>query len=159
MQRITSSVLEIAVLAFWLGAAVLFAAVVAPAVFAALPTRTFAGAVVGRVLPAVFYSGIVVGAAVVWLRLQAGGGWNPRGPETAGAVMIGACAVAQLIIAPRIERVREAIGGPIDVLPVNDPQRMAFGRLHGLSVGWLGLAMLAAAVALVMIARTVASKR
>jgi hypothetical protein len=159
MPRTTSAVIEIAVLAIWLGAALLFVAAVAPAVFAVLPTRTLAGAVVGRVLPSVFYSGMVAGALAIGLRMSDRAGWSWRGPETAGAVMIGACAVAQLFIAPRIERVREAIGGPIDVLPVDDPQRVAFGRLHGLSVGWLGLAMLAAAAALVIAMRAVMSKR
>jgi hypothetical protein len=159
MSRSSSSLIIIGVLAFWLGAAALFSVVVAPAVFAALPTRTLAGAVVGRVLPSVFYAGMLAGVVVVWLRLAAGTGWSWRGAETAGAAMIAACAIAQFVIAPRIERIREAIGGPIDVLAVDDPQRMAFGRLHGFSVGWLGLAMLAAAAAIVLVARGMSSKQ
>jgi hypothetical protein len=70
-------------------------------------------------------------------------------------VMIAACATAQLIIGRRIESVRAQIGGPIEILSANDPRRVAFGRLHGASVAWLGLAMLAAAVAAVIAARTV----
>ena len=46
MHRTGSMLSLIAILAFWLGAALLFSAVVAPAVFAVLPTRTLAGAVV-----------------------------------------------------------------------------------------------------------------
>lgn len=155
MNRMGSSLTIIGVLAFWLGAGALFTMVVAPAVFAVLPTRALAGAVVGRVLPSVFYSGIVAGVIVIGVRLSQGAGWNWRGAETAGAVMIAACAIAQLVIAPRIERVRQAIGGPIDGLAVDDPQRLAFGRLHGFSVAWLGLAMLAALAALVITARAV----
>ncbi len=159
MERVAPSLVEIAVLAFWLGAAALFSGVVAPSLFAALPTRTLAGVVVGRVLPSIFYAGIVVGAAVIALQLRGGEGWSWRGAETAGAVMIAACAIAQFIVAPRIERIRAAINGPIDALPPGDPQRAAFGRLHGISVGWLGLAMLAAAVAIVLASRAVMSKR
>ena len=47
-------------LAAWLGAGVLFAAVVAPAAFAVLPSRNLAGALVGRVLPVVLIAGVVV---------------------------------------------------------------------------------------------------
>jgi hypothetical protein len=159
VERIGPSLVEIAVLAFWLGAAVLFSAVVAPSLFAALPTRTLAGVVVGRVLPSIFYSGIVVGALVILLQMRLGDGWSWRGAETAGGVMVLACAIAQFVIAPRIERIRAAINGPVDTLPLGDPQRMAFGRLHGFSVGWLGLAMLAAAAAIVLASRWVMSKR
>jgi hypothetical protein len=47
----------------------------------------------------------------------------------------------------------------VDDLPVSDPRRVAFGRLHGLSVGWLGVAILAALVALVLVARTLQPRR
>jgi hypothetical protein len=56
-----------------------------------------------------------------------------------------ACAVAQFVIARRIELLRAAIGPNLDALAPGDPRRAAFGKLHGLSVASLGLAMLAAA--------------
>ena len=59
---------QLALLVLWLGGAVLFAAAVAPALFAVLPTRTLAGAVVGRVLPVIFYSGMLIGVVVVVIR-------------------------------------------------------------------------------------------
>lgn len=162
MPRVDHALFEIGLLAFWLGAAVLFAAVVAPAAFAVLPTRTLAGAIVARVLPTIFYAGIVAGAVVIALALRgdpARDGWRWASTETAGAVIIVACAVAQLLIGPRIERVRAAIEGPVDALPVGDPRRVAFGRLHAVSVGWLGLAMLAAAAGLVLAARAWQARR
>jgi hypothetical protein len=64
--------------------------------------------------------------------------------------MVAACGVAQLIVGRRIDRLRADIGGSIESLPVDDARRVAFGRLHGISVAWLGLAMLAAGVALVL---------
>jgi len=50
-------------LSAWLGAAVLVTTVVAPAAFAVLPSRTLAGALVGRVLPVLFIAGLVVALA------------------------------------------------------------------------------------------------
>jgi hypothetical protein len=141
--------IEVGALAAWLGAALFFGAAVAPGLFAVLPTRALAGVVVGRLLPVVFYAGIVIGALVMAIEVAAHRGWSWRGRETAAGVMIVACGIAQLVVAPRIERLRAEIGGPMDALSVVDARRIAFGRLHGLSVAWLGLAMVAAAIALV----------
>ena len=134
-------------LAAWLGAAILVSAVVAPAAFAVLPSRTLAGALVGRVLPALFWSGIVIGilVAVIAFGVRVG---------TAGTVsaiaLSGACVIAQLVISPRIERVRAAIGGPVDALDPSDPRRQMFGRLHAFSVAWLGIGCLAASITLIV---------
>ena len=73
--------------------------------------------------------------------------------------MIAACAIAQFFVAPRIDHLRSEISGPIEALPLTDPRRISFGRLHGASVVWLGIAMLAAAFALVLCARTLHPKR
>jgi len=150
LRAITPALVSIALLAAWLGAALIIAAVVAPAAFDVLPTRTLAGALVGRVLPTLFWSGIVVGLLVLWV------GWRLPLPQvrTASAfILVAACAVAQLVIAPRIERVRAAIGGPMDALDPSSPLRQAFGRLHGLSVACLGVGGLAALVTLVLLLR------
>jgi hypothetical protein len=136
-------------LSAWLGAAALFSAVVAPAAFAALPSRTLAGALVGRVLPVVFIAGIVV--ALAGLLLDRGRGGRSPGVRRAALIVTAlACATAQFYIAPRIETVRREIDGPIEQLASTDARRIAFGRLHAVSVGWLGLAMLAAGTALVL---------
>jgi hypothetical protein len=138
----------VVLLAAWLGAALLVAAVVAPAAFAVLPTRTAAGALVGRVLPVLFWSGISIGFAVVALTW----GLPQRVWRTTGAaVLIAACVAAQVIMAPRIERVRAQIGGAVDALDPSDPRRQAFGRLHALSVAWLGVAGIAALAILILL--------
>lgn len=144
--RAAVSIAELALVCAWLGAALLFAAAVAPAAFAVLPSRTMAGLIVGRVLPTIFYSGIVVGIVMIVVEGTRGSGWgSPR--SIAGFVALVACAAAQFVVAPRIERVRVAIGRPIEELAANDASRVAFGRLHALSVGWLGLAIIAFAIA------------
>ncbi len=135
----------VVLLALWLGAAALTAGVVAPAAFAVLPTRTLAGALVGRVLPVIFWTGMAVGliTAVVGARAGAGGLML----AFAGAVTA-ACAIAQLVIVPRIEVIRRSIPGAMDALAVDDVRRVAFGRLHGFSVLWMGVAGIAALGAL-----------
>src|SRR6478735_5835304 len=111
--RASVSTLQVIVLSLWLGAAGFFSAAVAPALFAVLPTRTLAGAAVGRMLPIVFYAGIVVGIALIALRWVGRRQWGFGARELAGVVMVGACSIAQFVVSPRIERLRSEIGGPL----------------------------------------------
>jgi uncharacterized protein DUF4149 len=137
---------ESCLLTLWLGAALFFAAVVAPATFAAAPAPSFAGALIGRVLPPLFASGVVVGFAIVAIELR----W-PRGGSrlraSAAGVMLATCAAAQFVIAGQIDRLRAAAERPIGTLERDHPRRVAFGRLHALSVAALSTAMIAAATA------------
>ena len=159
MNRDEPELLQLSTLVVWLGAAAFFSIAVAPALFAVLPSRALAGDVVGRLLPPIFYSGIVVGLLVMLTQWRANDGWSWRGREAAAFVTVVSCAVAQFFIAPRILRVRAEIPGPIEVLSPQDPRRVAFGRLHGASVAWLGVAMLAALVAAVIAGRSLTSSR
>lgn len=156
-ERVNSPLVQIVVLALWLGAAAFFSFAVAPALFATLPSRTMAGQVVGRTLPIVFYLGMAAGAVVVVLQTTGGRGGIRDVRALCGCLMVAACAVAQFIIGRRIDRLRDDIGGSIESLAVDDARRIAFGRLHGASVAWLGIAMLAAGVALVLAWRANAS--
>jgi hypothetical protein len=155
--RVGVPLTETLLLAIWIGAALLFILVVAPAAFAVLPSRTLAGALVGRVLPVIFYAGVVIGSVIVLLDLVGRtGAW---GRAAAGAVSALACAVAQLVVGTRIDRLRSLITGPLDALAPDDPRRVAFGKLHAVSVGWLALAMLAAIVALTLAVRALPSRQ
>lgn len=143
------SIAEAVLIAGWLGAVLLFAAVVAPAAFAVLPSRTLAGSLVGRVLPVLFVAGMVVGAVV------AVGGMTGRrsvARAAAGGVLVLACAISHLVIGGRIERLRAEIGPSLEALAPGDARRAAFGRLHAMSVAGLGVGVLAAAAALGMAA-------
>jgi len=136
-------------LAAWLGAAALLATVVAPAAFAVLPSRTLAGALVGQVLPPIFLSGILISLIGVAVDRPTVG--RRHGVRRAALLVVAAsCAIAQFVVAPRIERVRRDIGGPVEELAATDPRRITFGRLHAVSVGWLGLAMISAAATVVL---------
>ena len=141
------ALITLVIISLWSGAALIVVTTVAPAAFRVLPTRALAGALVGQVLPVLFIAGLVVGALSFVLA--------PRGAprvilrRIGAAGLIAGCAVAQMVIAPRIAALRERIGPNLEALAASDPLRMAFGRLHGLSVLSLGVAMLFAALTLV----------
>jgi hypothetical protein len=150
MRPGTGAITSIMLLAAWLGAAILVAGVVAPAAFAVLPTRTLAGALVGRVLPVLFYSGIVIGlvvAALAWPAPEA------RWRCAMALALAMSSAIAQFIVAPRIATIRASVLGAMDALDASDPRRQAFGRLHGLSVALMALGALAAGWCLVLLVR------
>lgn len=152
----TRALASIVLSAIWGGAALIVVAAVAPAAFKVLPTRSLAGALVGEVLPVLFFSGIAVGVIVFALTTRGAPGSIVRRVGAAG--MIAGCAIAQLVIGPKIHALRERIGPSVEALAATDPLRVAFGTLHGLSVLALGVAMVFALVALiasVLAARTI----
>jgi hypothetical protein len=138
----------LAVVAAWLGAVLFFGAAVAPAAVAVSPSPAEAGALVGRLLPVLFVSGIVVGLVLIVAAARLGTGRTliRRSLAIAGVVMVATCGLAQLWVAPEIARVR-AGAGVLDSLPPDDPIRREFGRLHGMSVALLGIAWLGAVTA------------
>jgi hypothetical protein len=64
-----------------------------------------------------------------------------------------ATGVGQWLIAARMLAMRASMGRPIDEVAVDDPLRISFNSLHGYSVAALGVAIIAAAVGLLLIAR------
>jgi hypothetical protein len=144
---------DVAILAAWLGAAIFLAAAVAPAGFAVLPSRTLAGALVGRVLPPLFYAGMLAAIVSGAIEAIAPSSFAHGARLFMAGVMLLSCAVGQFIVAPRIDSIRSAIPGTVESLATDDPRRVLFGRLHAFSVGWLGLAMLAALASIVLAAR------
>jgi hypothetical protein len=68
-------------------------------------------------------------------------------------LVIVATGVGHWVIAARMRALRVAMSIPIDQVSAADPRRVEFGNLHGYSVNALGLAMIAALIAIVLIAR------
>ena len=133
-------------LSAWLGAGVLFAAVVAPSAFRILPSRSIAGALTGAVLPVLFWTGAAVGVwAIAVLRRPPARRWA----FALALLLVAASLGSQLIVGRAITRVRGSIGPGLEALAPDDERRVAFGRLHGLSVLLLGAGMLSAAGLLV----------
>jgi hypothetical protein len=149
-------------LACWFGAALFFSAVVAPAAFGVLRSfglpnaNEIAGSIVTRSLSVINIAGFVV-ALLLLLTLLLRRSFSGRVSfivEFVCLVIIGlATAVGHWVIAARMRALRAAMVVPIDQVAADDPRRLAFGALHGYSVNALGLAMIAALVALVLMAR------
>ncbi|HVF23491.1 MAG TPA: DUF4149 domain-containing protein [Pyrinomonadaceae bacterium] len=146
----------------WFGAALFFSAVVAPAAFGvlrsyALPNASeIAGAIVTRSLSVVNVAGFVVALLLLvtlFLRRSSAG----RASVIAEGICLGLSAlgtgVGHWVIAARMRAIRAALELPIDQIAADDSRRIAFNSLHGYSVNALSLAMIAALVALVLMAR------
>lgn len=143
-------------LAAWLGAVLYFSVVVTRAAFAVLPSRALAGALVGRTLPVLFDTGMLLGLWLVVSALLGSRGTVRAVTLGGGAVMLVVMAIARFGILARIERLRATLPAAIDTLAPTDPARRAFGQLHALSVGALGLSLLVGLVVLFALAYSLA---
>lgn len=156
------NVTRLILLACWFGAALFFGAVVAPAAFAVL--RSFglpnaseiAGGIVTRSLGVVNIAGFVIAslllASLFWLRRSSAGLSFIIECISLGLIVL-ATAVGHWFIAARMRALRAAMELPIDQIAASDPRRIEFNALHGYSVNALGVAMIAALVAMVLMVR------
>jgi len=137
-------------LAMWVGAAVFFAAVVAPGAFRVLPSTELAGRVVAHALTWLNLSGVMLGSALAaWALIEMRGvrALRPSKIEHLALwTLFAATASTEFIINRRIARLRADYS--MASLAVTDPVRAEFGMLHGVSVIVFGIAFLAAVVAL-----------
>src|SRR5215203_626609 len=151
-------------LACWFGAALFFGAVVAPAAFGVLRSfglanaNEIAGSIVTRSLSVVNIAGFVI-ALLLLLTLLLRRNYSSRVSFILECICLAlitiATGVGHWVIAARMRALRAAMELPIDQIAAGDPRRIEFGSLHGYSVNVLGLAMIAALVALVLMARNV----
>ncbi|MBA3438286.1 MAG: DUF4149 domain-containing protein [Pyrinomonadaceae bacterium] len=143
-------------IAIWLGAAVFFSFAVAPSAFDVLPTRDLAGAVVGRTLAIVNVGGFIVSLLMLMSAPVARVATGKRAfvvEVSVLAVLAISTAVNYWIITRRIEGVRRMMNRPIEEVALGDPLRIAFSNLHLFSVVLLTTGIVAAAVALLLVAR------
>lgn len=153
---------RLVLLAAWLGAALFFGAVVAPAAFGvlrsfALPNASeIAGSIVTRTLGVVNVAGFVI-ALLLFLTA-----FVRRETKTMLSFVVELICITlmalttglgQWFIAARMRALRVAMELPIDQIAADDPRRIEFNALHGYSVNALGIAMIAGLVALVVMAR------
>ena len=149
-------------LAAWLGAALFFGAVVAPAAFGVLRsfglpnTSEVAGSIVTRTLGVINVAGFFIALLLLVTALfrrsaQTRLSWIV---ETVCIVVIAlTTALGHWWIAARMRALRLAMELPIDQIAVDDSRRIEFNALHGYSVKALGVAMIAGLVALVLMGR------
>jgi len=144
-------------IAMWLGAALFFSAAVAPSAFAVLAaSRELAGAIVSRTLSTVNISGFVIGVLLLLSAtlFQAKRKAALRAEMIALAIVALATGAGQWIIRARLEQLRMLMKVPVDAVVANDPLRIAFGQWHVYSVMALGIALLAAFAAFVLMWRS-----
>ena len=149
-------------IALWLGGAVFFSAAVAPSAFAVLRARGVpyaneaAGSIVTRTLGVINTGGFVLALVLLLSAFLFRRNVSRRAllAETISlALVCVATGVGQWVIAARMLALRSAMGRPIDDVAADDPLRLSFGALHGYSVTALAVGIVAAAVALLLIAR------
>ncbi len=151
--------IRLLLLAIWLGAAVFFSVVLAPAAFSVLReyqvanSSEIAGAIVNRALSVVNTSGFIIGlfALLTALTLKRGYGQRSFLLEMASLGLVaGATGIGQWVIAAQMRGLRATLTLPIDQIPLDDARRIAFNSLHGYSVAGLSVAMIAAFVAILL---------
>ena len=148
--------LRIFLISSWLGAAVFFSAVVAPAVFGALHAfnlanaNEIAGTIVTRSLSVVNVSGFLVAIISFCTILIAERKQAYSLVGVALVVMVLATSIGNWVIAARMHALRTSMV-VIDQVPFDDPRRIAFNNLHHYSVISLAIAMCAAVLAIFLL--------
>lgn len=138
----------------WLGG-ILFFPIVAASAFGSLADTHAAGTIVGKCLRILNYEGLVAGVLIVIL-LAVAQIYDALPRSVAPSiivtlVMLGLTAFLQFSIIPRMENYRIAAGGAINTA-LNDPNTIAFNRLHHTSVHVLMGTLLAGIVLVVLMA-------
>jgi hypothetical protein len=138
-------------LVVWLGAMITLGLLVAPSTFRVLEAadpvagRVLAGSVFGTIL-AHFHVVAYVCAFVLLVCLFA---IKFIGPPPHGFIPRVGIVLVMLLIAVasgfpvtrELARVQAEVSGPMDALPVTDPRRVAFDRLHQASTGMMAINM------------------
>jgi uncharacterized membrane protein len=120
-------------LVVWVGG-ITFFSVLAPNVFAVLPTRQLAGNVVNRMLPILHWMGLVSGvvfiaSSMLYSRVMTGFARPLAGRHILVLLMLVLTLVSQFMIVPRMASLRADMAN-IDTVPQNDSRRVEFNRLH-----------------------------
>jgi len=137
----------------WLGAAILFSAVVAPTAFHVLRgfnlpnAGEIAGTIVSHTLSVVNISGFILSLILMVIAFALKRNYS-HGRLTAQMVLLALMAIStaagEWVIAARMRALRAAMTMPIDQVAASDPKRVAFAALHGYSVAALSVAIIAA---------------
>ncbi|MCL6482211.1 MAG: DUF4149 domain-containing protein [Firmicutes bacterium] len=143
--------LQVFALGTWVGACLFLSFAVAPGAFAVLATREQAGAVVGMALGRLHLLGVVAGVlyVVAALAIEPRASTWLRAPVLLVLAMLLLTLVSQYGVSKHMAELRTQISaahGSLDAAPEDFPPRVAFNRLHRVSV-WLESAVLLAGLA------------
>jgi hypothetical protein len=160
-------ILALLLLGIWLGAAIFFSAAVAPNVFsvlrgAALPNaNALAGSIITRLLGTINRSGFEISIFLLVMSFFITHGrkkWVRVAEMISLAIMAIMTGIGHWVIAARMTALRAAMQLPIDQVAGDDPRRIAFNSLHRYSVLTLSVAMIAALVGFMVMARRSSAK-
>jgi uncharacterized membrane protein len=123
-------------LVVWIGGLVFFAFVLAPTVFSPglLPTRQFAGSIVGRSLDLLHYMAIASGiifliSSMLYSRVATGNARPTAARHVLIVLMLALTLISQFGVSPKMHAIRAEVGA-IDNAPLDNPLRREFDRLH-----------------------------
>jgi len=123
-------------LVVWLGGLIFLAFVVAPLAFTPglLPSRHLAGTIVGSSLGVLHGMGIAAGvvfliSSMVYSRLTSGSARALAGRHLLIALMLLLTLISQFAISPKMHAIRDQVV-LIDNVPLDNPLRVEFNRLH-----------------------------
>jgi hypothetical protein len=149
------AVLEALALALWVGALAGFAFVFAPVAFAKLGAAQEFGSLVGAMLARLDVLGYVCGAVallavLVRNREDASLGRGSALRALLLVVMLLLVVTQARLIVPAVHAAGQALGGSFDAVPMTDPRRIAYDRLHAVSTIVYGIVMTLGVVALAL---------
>ena len=123
-------------LVVWIGGLIFLAFVLAPTAFTSglLPTRHMAGSIVGRSLDLLHYMAIVSGvvfliASMLYNRMSTGNMKPLAARHLLILLMLVLTVISQFGISPKMHALRAEVG-VIDNVPLDNPLRREFDRLH-----------------------------
>lgn len=132
----------------WLGGAALFTFILTPKLFAAY-SRDLAGNIVGLLFPGYFRWGLACGAVALLCQLVNRGRFAVASLLII-VLMLLLTATQAFVIEPRAAELKQSIAS-FENTPKDDPIRMQFRKLHGLSMA-ANLAVIVGGLALVILA-------
>lgn len=123
-------------LVVWMGGLMFLAFVEAPTAFTPglLPTRHMAGSIVGHSLDLLHYMGIASGilflvSSMLYSRMSTGDAKPLAGRHLLIILMLLLTLISQYAISPKMHAIRAEVG-VIDNVPLDNPLRREFDRLH-----------------------------
>ena len=140
-------------LVLWAGMVLGFALLMAPLLFSTLPSRDLAGQLAGRVVARLDLAAwVAFGAAIVlvqgprWvLELKEAEVLGPMRLWSAAAVLaLLMCFTSAFIITPKLRAIRARMAGPVETIPTDHPDRIAYQKAHSISRQIMGLRLLLA---------------
>jgi uncharacterized membrane protein len=146
-------------LVVWIGGIIFFAFVVAPGVFAVLPTHDLAGKVVSRSLTALHWMGIASGVAflvtsMIYSRLAVGYPQPFSARNALIMLMLILTLISVYVVGAKMLVLRNDMG-VIDNVPQNDPRRVEFNALHKWSTRLEGTVLLLGLATLYLTGRAI----